>query len=90
MGFVQTVQIVGLLRFFEPIAPLVITGVTLVSLIAAWLGVSEAHRLRGLRTLALPVLYVLILVVGVFALDMLFAGLEFSLTALAQRFGIMP
>jgi len=90
MGFVQVVELFGLLRFIEPIASLVIVGVALLSLFAAWLGVSEAHRLRGWQTLALPVLYVLFVVVGSWALVALFTGSELDLGALAARFGLVP
>jgi uncharacterized membrane protein YvlD (DUF360 family) len=90
MGFVQVVELFGLLRFIEPIAPLVIVSVALVSLFAAWLAVAEAHRLRGWRTLALPVLYLIVLIVAGAALASLIGGEGFGLGTLAQRFGIIP
>ena len=62
----------------------------LVPLFAAWIAVSEAHELRGWRTLLLPVLFTLIIVVGGWALGTLFTGGEFSLNALAQLFGFVP
>jgi hypothetical protein len=90
MGFVQAVELFGLLRFIEPIAPLVIVAVALLSLFAAWLAVAEAHRLRGWQTLALPVLYFAILILGGLALASLFSGLDLSLEAIAARFGLIP
>ena len=90
MGFVQTVELLGLLRFITPIAPLVIVGVALLSLFAAWLAVAEAHRIRGLLTLALPVLYFGILIVGGLALASIFSEFSFSLESLAARFGFIP
>lgn len=90
MGFVQAVELLKLLWFIGPIAPLVIPGVALVALFAAWIAVSEAHELRGWRTLLLPVLFTLIIVVGGWALGTLFTGGEFSLNALAQLFGFVP
>jgi len=90
MGFVQAVELLGLLRFIEPIAPLVIVAVALLSLFAAWLGLAEAHRLRGWRTLALPVLYFVILILGGVALAALFSGFSLSLESIAVRFGFVP
>jgi hypothetical protein len=90
MGFVQTVGLLGLLRFIEPIAPLVVTGVALLSLFAAWLGVSKAHRLRGWRTLALPLLYALFVLVGMWALAMVMTDGELVLSSLAARYGLTP
>jgi hypothetical protein len=90
LGFVHVIGLASLLRFIDPIAPLVTVGVALISLFAAWLGISEAHQLRGWRTLALPVLYTAILVVGGWALVTLFGGSEFSLGALAEQYGLVP
>jgi uncharacterized membrane protein YvlD (DUF360 family) len=90
MGFVQTVELLGLLRFFEPIAPLVAVGVALLALFAAWMAVSEAHQLRGLRTVALPILYFAILILGGLAISSLSGGSEFAFETILQRFGIVP
>ena len=90
MGFVQAVELFGLLRFIEPIAPLVIVAVALLSLFAAWLAVAEAHRIRGLLTLALPVLYFAILIVGGLALAAIFSEFSMSLETIAARFGFIP
>ena len=90
MGFVQVVELFGLLRFIQPVASLVIVGVALLSLFATWMAVSEAHRLRGWQTLALPVLYVLFVVVGAWALVALSTASQLDLGALAARFGLVP
>ena len=90
MGFVQTVELLGLLRLIEPVAPLVFVGVVLLSLFGAWIAVAEAHRLRGPRTLALPILYFIILVLGALAIASLFNGSGFALETVLQRFGIAP
>jgi uncharacterized membrane protein YvlD (DUF360 family) len=90
MGFVQAVELFGLLRFIEPIAPLVIVAVALLSMFAAWLGLAEAHRMRGWRTLALPALYTAILILGGLGLASLFSGFGLSLESIAARFGFIP
>jgi uncharacterized membrane protein YvlD (DUF360 family) len=90
MGFAQTVDLLSLLRFINPIEPLVILGVAIYSLFVAWLGVAEAHQFRGWRTLALPVLYGFFVIAGVWALDTLFSGGQLALGSLAARFGFLP
>jgi len=90
MGFVQTIELLGLLRLIEPVEPLVFVGVVLLSLFGAWIGVTEAHRLRGPRTLALPVLYFTILILSGLAIASLFNGSGFVLGTVLQRFGIVP
>ena len=57
---------------------------------AAWMGASRAHKLKGWRSLLLPVLVVLVLFVGAFILEVLVAGLEFTLATLARNLGLAP
>jgi hypothetical protein len=90
MGFVQAIELLNLFRIIEPIAGLVTVAVALLALLAAWLGVAEAHRLRGLRTLALPILYFLILTVIGLAFMSLFGTQGPVLQSLMERFGITP
>ena len=52
------------------------------------MGVSQAHELRGWRSLLLPVLAVVVLFVGAFILQVLVAGPEFTLAALPQNLGL--
>lgn len=65
-------------------------GVALLSVFAAWLGVAEAHRLRGLRTLALPVLIAAILLAPGWAQLTLVSAGEFTVGVLATRLGLTP
>lgn len=90
LGFVQTVELFSLLRLIDPIEPLIIFGVAAISLFATWLGAAEAHEFRGWRTLALPILYALFIIVGVWALGTMISGGEFALKSLATRFGLLP
>lgn len=90
MGFVQMVHVLKLLGFIQPFESLVMIATTLLALVANWLSVAEAHRLRGWRTILLPVLYLLIFSVGLIALIGLLRGLGFAFETIGARFGIMP
>ncbi len=90
LGFVQLIHLLDLLRLIEPIEPLARFGVSLFSLFAVWLSAAQAHRLRGWRTLLLPVLYFLIVLSGAFAYLSLINGFGFTLQTLLQRLGLMP
>jgi hypothetical protein len=90
MGFVHGVHILDLLGFIQPFAGIVTIATTLLALIANWLGVSEAHRLRGWRTILLPILYLLIFILGIIAIIGLLRGMGFAIETLGTRFGIMP
>jgi uncharacterized membrane protein YvlD (DUF360 family) len=90
LGFAQVISLLTLLQFIEPLAPLVAAGVAVLSAFAAWLAMAEAHRFRGWRTLALPLLYFAILVIGSLALLSLFGGFEFAVDTLSTHFGLRP
>ena len=59
----------------------------LLAFFAAWMSAILAHDLKGWRSL-LPVLAVLVLFVGSFILEVLVAGLEFTLAILARNLGL--
>ena len=90
MGFVQTISILELLRLIPQVGPLVLTFVTLLSICAATLAVAEAHRLRGWKTILLPILYFALIILGAWALSNMSEGFAFALESLGQRFGISP
>jgi len=90
IGFARSVFVLGLLAFFPVIGPLAGFLVLVLAFFAAWMGASHAHELRGWRSLLLPVLAVLVLFGGAFILEVLVAGLEFTLDALARNLGLAP
>jgi hypothetical protein len=90
MGFARSVFVLGLLAFLPITAPLASFILLVLAFFAAWMGASQAHELRGWRSLLLPVLTVVVLFVGSFILEVLVAGLEFTLNALARNLGLAP
>jgi len=85
MGFAQAVSLLGLLGFLPAIGPFALAAVSLLSLFVSWLSVAEAHAFRGWRTLLLPVLYFVVMIVGSSYLSSLSAGLNLALDVLLRR-----
>ena len=77
MGFIQVVGLWHLLRFIPALDGFIAIPLALLVLLATWLGVAEAHRLRGWRTLLLPILYLVI-----------FAGSFLAVAAFLSGFGM--
>ena len=75
----------ALLAFIPGVAPLAGFLVLVMAFFAA-----RPTSLRGWRSLLLPVVAVLVLFVGAFVLEVLVAGLEFTLDALARNLGLAP
>ena len=88
MGFAHTVSVLYLLDFISLIAPVVTPAVTLLRVIAAWMGVQEAHRLHGARSLLIPFVaigfVVLVAVIGL----VVAGGVGLTLDGLFTRLGI--
>ena len=47
---------------------------SLVAFLGVWIGTAQAHQLRGWRTLLLPVLYLIVVVIVAVLLDVLLMG----------------
>jgi uncharacterized membrane protein YvlD (DUF360 family) len=88
MGFAASVYVLSLLALIPAIAPLARLLVFALGFCAAWMGASVAHELKGWRTLLLPVLAGVAFFVGAFALEVLIAGLSFTLGSLARNLGL--
>ena len=88
MGFAQAVSLLGVLGFLPAIGPFALAAVSLLSLFVSWLSVAEAHAFRGWRTLLLPVLYFVVMIVGSSYLSSLSAGLNLALDVLLR--GLRP
>ncbi len=87
MGFAQTANLFLLLGVIPVIHPAVTAVVTVYALFLAWLAVTEAHRFRGWRTLALPLLYFVVVIVGTMLLMNMSDGLGVAFETLMNRIG---
>jgi uncharacterized membrane protein YvlD (DUF360 family) len=61
---------------------------TIVSFLGVWLGTAQAHQLRGWRTLLLPVLYIIVVLIVAVLLDVLLMGATLTLESLGAAFGL--
>jgi len=59
------------------------------SLSATWLGVAEAHQLHGWRTLALPLMLIVVSIIGPVDHDQLISGAGLSLQSIGQTLGLV-
>jgi hypothetical protein len=60
----------------------------LLAFLGVWLGAAQAHELRGWRTLVLPIVFVIVLVVVGVVLRALFMGAAITIEALFQDVGM--
>jgi uncharacterized membrane protein YvlD (DUF360 family) len=88
VGFAHAVYVLGLLALIPALAPVVRLVVSVVSFVGVWMGAAEAHDLRGWRGLVFPVVFLVVVVVGVVAVATLLAGAHFTLSTLAQELGL--
>ncbi len=90
MGFAQIAWFLGLLTLIPPIAPVARLITVLFAFFAVWMGAAEAHQTKGWRTIVLPIIALLVLVVAAFVLRSLMAGAEFAFSALFSDLGLAP
>jgi uncharacterized membrane protein YvlD (DUF360 family) len=89
-AFAQSAHVLELLGFLPLIGPLARFIALVVAFFGVWIGTATAHQLRGWRTLLLPVIYLLILVVGVVFLMSVLQGTAFAIDALLTNLGWTP
>jgi hypothetical protein len=90
MGFAQIAWFLGLLTLIPPIAPVARLITVLFAFFAVWMGAAVAHETKGWRTIVLPIITLLVLVVAAFVLRSLMAGAEFAFSALFSDLGLAP
>ncbi|MEA3441672.1 MAG: phage holin family protein [Chloroflexota bacterium] len=90
MGFASTAYVLDLLGFIPVIGPLVRIIVSLLALVALWMGVSEAHELRGWRSLLIPIGAILVFALTIFILGTLSQGFVITIDSLGMDFGLIP
>jgi hypothetical protein len=61
---------------------------SLLAFLGVWLGVAQAHELRGWRTLVLPIVFLIVLIVVGVVLRALFMGAAITIDALMQEVGL--
>jgi hypothetical protein len=82
------VHVFDLLALIPPLAPLAIVLTTLIGFLATWLAAAEAHETRGWRTLLLPVLGLIIIVLIPVLAAALVSGAAIGLEAIMSQLGL--
>lgn len=88
-GFAQTGYFLELFAFFSPLATLAPIAAFFVVLLATWIAAGEAHKLKGWRTLLLPVVVIVIGFTSAIVVNILYRGAEMSLESLMRVFGLL-
>jgi hypothetical protein len=87
-GFANSAYIFELLGFVPVVGPIAHFIAELLVFFGNWIGIATAHELRGWRTLILPVIYLLVLVVGVVFILSILRGTAFTIQSLLSSFGL--
>jgi hypothetical protein len=87
-GFAYFGYWLTLLSFVPVVGPLFRTIGFLLAFLGVWLGAAQAHELRGWRTLVVPIVFVIVLVVVGVILRALFLGAAITIDALFQDVGM--
>jgi hypothetical protein len=87
-GFAYFGYWLSLLSFLPVVGPLFRTIGFLLAFLGVWLGVAQAHELRGWRTLVVPIVFVIVLVVVGVVLRALFLGAALTVESLFQDVGL--
>jgi hypothetical protein len=87
-GFAYFGYWLTLLSVIPVVGPLFRTIGFILAFLGVWLGVAQAHELRGWRTLVVPIVFVIVLVVVGVVLRALFLGAAITIDALFQDVGL--
>ena len=90
LGFTQITALLQLLRLIPGLDSVMAFVVNLLTLFVLWLGLSEAHQVRGWRTVLMPLVYLALLVAGVVIFISLINGLSVALDTILSSFGLRP
>lgn len=82
MGFAQVGGLLQLLVLLPVLAPIAWLASFALLFIGMWVGVNEAHHLRGWRVWIIPIAALVMLLLGVIVVGMLFSGVTYTVTSL--------
>jgi uncharacterized membrane protein YvlD (DUF360 family) len=89
VGFAHVVFLLELLGLIPPLSTLVRLITSLVFFVATWIAGVEAQELSGWRSLLLPVVQLLVVVLAILVLGNLVAGVEFTIESLLRETGLL-
>lgn len=90
VGFAHAAYVVEIFALLGPLALIARIAAFLLEFLATWLAVSEAHRLRGWRTLLLPFATFGVAAASTVVVSILFRGIEFSIANVLRIINLLP
>jgi hypothetical protein len=87
-GFAYFGYWLSLLTLVPVVGPLLRTIGFLLALLGVWLGTAQAHELRGWRTLLLPIVFLLVVIVVGVVVRTLLLGAALTIDSLLQDVGM--
>jgi hypothetical protein len=87
-GFAQVGYFLLLVTPIQVLAAPAQIGAFLITFLATWIGVSEAHKLTGWRAFLLPVVTLVVALISAFVLSILARGLELTMNTIGRLFGL--
>jgi len=89
VGFAQSAHIFELLNFLPVIGPIARFMALLLTFFGVWIGTATANEFKGWRTILLPVIYIITIVVAVYFLVSVVEGTVLTLEGLGADFGVV-
>jgi hypothetical protein len=87
-GFAYAGYWLAVLSFVPVVGPLFRVIGFLLAFLGSWLGTAQAHQLRGWRTLLLPIVFLMVVIVVGVVLRALLAGAAITVESLMQDVGL--
>ncbi len=87
-GFAQGAHFVELLGFIPVLGPLARLIAVLLSVIGVWIGSVIAHKLKGWRTILLPVIFIITTIVAIVFITAAIEGLAVTFDSLMEALGL--
>jgi hypothetical protein len=88
VGFAHTVYLLTVFALLPGVSTAINFAILLWGFLCVWMGAATAHQTKGWRTVALPLVVLLVYVVGTAAVGVLLAGAEFTFQALMMELGL--
>ena len=89
IGFAQSAHIFELLDFLPVIGPIARFMALLLTFFGVWIGTATANEFKGWRTILLPVIYIVTIVVAMYFLVSIIEGTALTIEGLGADFGLL-
>ena len=86
-GFAQSARIIELLGFIPVVGDLARLIAMVLTVIGTWIGTATAHELKGWRTILLPIIFLVVVVVSVAFMESVIEGTAVTVDKLIVDFG---